>query len=77
MALDQALYDLPEDYYSRYLERVQAVTLEQANASVQNRLSVDDILVTVVGTNSVIGDAVRDAVVGLASAEVVPFDRVD
>ncbi|HEX3851632.1 MAG TPA: insulinase family protein, partial [Polyangiaceae bacterium] len=77
LALDQALYDLPEDYYSRYLERVQAVTLEQANASVQNRLSVDDILVTVVGTNSVIGDAVRDAVVGLASAEVVPFDRVD
>jgi zinc protease len=77
LALDQALYDLPEDYYSRYLERVQAVTLEQANASVQNRLSVDDILVTVVGTNSLIGDAVRDAVVGLASAEVVPFDRVD
>src|SRR5450432_649116 len=74
LALDQALYDLPEDYYSRYLERVQAVTLEQANASLQNRLSVDDILVTVVGTNSVIGDAVRDAVVGLASAEVVPFD---
>jgi zinc protease len=77
LALDQALYDLPEDYYSRYLERVQAVTLDQANASVQNRLSVDDILVTVVGTNSLIGDAVRDAVVGLASAEVVPFDRVD
>ncbi|HEY5373203.1 MAG TPA: pitrilysin family protein [Polyangiaceae bacterium] len=77
LALDQALYDLPEDYYSRYLERVQAVTLDQANASVQNRLSVDDILVTVVGTNSVIGDAVRDAVVGLASAEVVPFDRID
>ncbi|HEY1535183.1 MAG TPA: pitrilysin family protein [Polyangiaceae bacterium] len=77
LALDQALYDLPEDYYSRYLERVQAVTLDQANASLQNRLSVDDILVTVVGTNSLIGDAVRDAVVGLASAEVVPFDRVD
>jgi zinc protease len=77
LALDQALYDLPEDYYSRYLERVQAVTLEQANASVQNRLSVDDILVTVVGTSSLIGDAVRDAVVDLASTEVVPFDRVD
>jgi zinc protease len=77
LALDQALYDLPEAYYSRYLEHVQAVTLEQANASLQNRLSVDDLLVTVVGTNSLIGDAVRDAIVGLASAEVVPFDRVD
>ena len=77
LALDQALYDLPEDYYTRYLERVQAVTLDQANAAVQNRLSVEDVLVTVVGTNSVIGDAVREAVVGLTSTEVVPVDRVD
>ncbi|MEP7051711.1 MAG: pitrilysin family protein [Pseudomonadota bacterium] len=77
LALDQSLYDLPEDYYSRYLERVQAVTLEEANASVRNRLSEDDLLVTVVGTESVIGDGVRDAISNLASAEVVPFDRVD
>jgi zinc protease len=77
LALDQALYDLPEDYYSRYLERVQAVTLEQANASVRNRLSEEDLLVTVVGTESLVGNAVREAVVGLASTEVVPFDRVD
>jgi zinc protease len=77
LALDQALYDLPEDYYSRYLERVQAVTLEQANASVRNRLSEEDLLVTVVGTESLVGNAVRQAVVGLASTEVVPFDRVD
>ncbi|MEO7037239.1 MAG: pitrilysin family protein [Polyangiaceae bacterium] len=77
LALDQTLYDLPEDYYSRYLERVQAVTLEQANASVRHRLSEDDLLVTVVGTESVIGNSVRDAISGLASSEVVPFDRVD
>lgn len=74
---DQALYDLPSDYYSRYLERVQAVTLEEANRSVQNRLSEEDLLVTVVGTESVIGDAVRGAIERLASSEVVPFDRVD
>jgi zinc protease len=74
---DQALYDLPNDYYSRYLERVQAVTLEEANAAVKKRLSDEDLLVTVVGTESVIGSAVREAIDRLASTEVVPFDRVD
>lgn len=77
LALDQALYGLPDDYYSRYIERVQAVTLEQANASVRERLSDEDVLVTVVGTEALIGPAVRDAVANLASAEVVAFDSVD
>jgi zinc protease len=77
LELDQALYDLPSDYYSRYTARVQAVTLEEANAAVQRRLSDQDLLVTVVGTESMIGNSVRDAIDGLASAEVVPFDRVD
>jgi zinc protease len=77
LELDQALYDLPSDYYTRYLERVQAVTLEEANGAVQKRLSEEDLLVTVVGTESVIGNAVRDAIDRLASTEVVPFDRVD
>ncbi|HWZ88843.1 MAG TPA: insulinase family protein, partial [Polyangiaceae bacterium] len=77
LELDQALYDLPRDYYSRYLERVQTVTLEECNLAVQKRLSDEDLLVTVVGTESVIGDAVRGAIDRLASSEVVPFDRVD
>ena len=77
LELDQALYDLPEDYYSRYLERVQAVTLEEANSAVKARLSVDDLLVTVVGTESLIGEPVRAAIDELTSAEVVPFDRVE
>ena len=45
LELDQTLYDLPEDYYSRYTERVQAVTLEQANLAASKaairRRSVD------------------------------------
>ena len=77
LALDQALYDLPEDYYSRYLERVQAVTLEQVNAALKQRLSEENLLVTVVGTESVIGESVRAAVDNLASSEVVAFDAVD
>jgi zinc protease len=77
LALDQALYDLPEDYYSRYLERVNAVTLDEANASVQTRLSDEALLIVVVGTESLVGTSVREAVSNLASSEVVAFDSVD
>lgn len=77
LAMDQAMYDLPEDYYSHYLERVHAVTLEQANASLQRRLSEENLLITVVGTESVIGVPVREAIANLTSTEVVAFDSVD
>jgi zinc protease len=77
LELDQTLYDLPADYYAHYLERVQAVTLEQVNQAVQKRLSDEDLLITVVGTESAIGSAVREAVSNLASTEVVAFDSAD
>jgi zinc protease len=77
LELDQTLYDLPADYYSRYTERVQSVTLEQANLALRKRLSEDNLLITVVGTESVIGTSVREAVSNLASTEVVAFDSVD
>jgi len=77
LELDQTLYDLPENYYAHYLERVQAVTLEQVNQAVQNRISEEDLLITVVGTESAIGNSVREAVTDLASTEVVAFDSAD
>lgn len=74
LALDAELYDLPPDYYESYLDRVQAVTLEQANAALQRRLSPSDLLITVVGTESEIGTDVRQAIDDLVDVEVVPFD---
>jgi zinc protease len=74
LLLDSALYGLPAGYYEEYVERVKSVTLEAANASVVQRLSEDDLLVTVVGTASQIQDAVKNAVPNLASSEVVPYD---
>lgn len=74
LKLDELLYDLPPDYHERYTERVEAVTLEQANAAVSERISERDLLVVVVGTEREIGGAVRDAIDDLASVEVVPFD---
>lgn len=74
LAVEEALYDLPAGYHATYLERVRAVTVDEANAAVQKRIDPDRLLVTVVGTESEIGDAVREAIDGLSSQELVPYD---
>jgi zinc protease len=74
LKLDTALYELPENYYSGYLETLRGVTLEQANEAVRARLSDENLLVTVVGTESVLGEGVRKAVRGLATHKTVRYD---
>jgi zinc protease len=74
LLLDSALYGLPAGYYEDYIERIKAVSLENANASVVQRISEDDLLVTVVGTAPQIGDAIKSAIPNLASSEIVPYD---
>ncbi|HEY3497456.1 MAG TPA: pitrilysin family protein [Polyangiaceae bacterium] len=74
LALDAELYELPEGYYERYLEHLQAVTLEQANQALRERLSDDDLLISIVGTESEVGAAVREAIPNLAKSEVVRYD---
>ena len=74
LLLDSALYGLPPGYYEEYVDRVSAVTLEQANAAVSERISETNLLVSVVGTEGQIGEAVRKAVPDLTSTEVVAFD---
>jgi len=74
LLLDSALYGLPAGYYEQYIERIKGITLEAANASVVQRLSEDDLLVTVVGTAPQIGDAIKSAIPNLASSEIVPYD---
>ena len=72
--LESELYDLPADYHERYVERVESVGLEDANEAVRARIPFDDLLVTVVGTESEVGGAVRDAIPRLKDADTVPFD---
>lgn len=74
LQLDSALYSLPEGYYENYLEHVKAVTLEQVNEAIRTRISDQDLLVTVVGTEKDVGDDIRKAIAGLSQSEVVPFD---
>jgi zinc protease len=72
--LEEILYDLPEGYHDTYLQRVEAVTLEAANAAVQRRISEDDLVVGVVGTHAELGAAIGDAIAGLKETTVEPYD---
>ncbi len=74
LTLDELLNDLPTGYHQAFVSRLQEVTLEQANAAIQNRISLKHLLVVVVGTHSVIGEAVREAIPNLDVDSVVPFD---
>ncbi len=72
--LEAELFSLPEGYHEKYLERVEAVTVESANAAVRARISEDDLVIGVVGTHSEIGEAIAAAIPNLASVTVAPFD---
>ncbi|CAN5119980.1 hypothetical protein BH09MYX1_BH09MYX1_68030 [soil metagenome] len=72
--LDVELLSLPADYHSGWLDKLRAVTVDQANAALRDLLSTDDLLVTVVGTAKEILTPVTEASAGLGSTEVVAFD---
>jgi zinc protease len=74
LKLDATLYELPDNYYEQYTAALNAVTLEQANQAVAARLSDENLLVTVVGTEDNVGKDVRDAVANLASAKSIRYD---
>jgi len=74
LKLDATLYDLPAGYYENYTDHLRAVTHEQANAALRERLSDENLLIALVGTDSNVGDGVRAAIPRLASSELVPYD---
>jgi zinc protease len=74
LRLDELLNDLSLGLHDEFAARIAAVTLEQANASIQNRISLENLAVIVVGTHAAIGEDVRRAVPNLTSDRVVAFD---
>lgn len=73
LLLDEHLHALPENYHKAFAERVAAVTLEQANEAVKKRISLDDIVIAVVGTASELADAVSKAIPRLQSVEIIDY----
>ena len=73
--LDVELLDLPRSYYAEYIERVNAVTVDEVNAALRRRLSADDLLIAVVATAETLRAPLEAAIPRLRHTRVVPFDR--
>ncbi len=72
--LDIDLFDLPADYHTHYVDHVESITLDQVNQAIQNRISSDALVVSVVGTHAEIGESVAKSIPGLTKVEVVAYD---
>ncbi len=68
------LLDLPEDYYTRYLDRLGAVTLDEVNAALRKRLKTRDLILSVVCTASELRAPLEEAIPHLRGTTVLPFD---
>lgn len=55
-AINMERYDLPADYYSTYLQRLNDLTVDQVNASAKKLLKPDNMYITIVGNGSEIQD---------------------
>lgn len=75
LLLDEHLHALPKDYHKTFTNKVAALTLEQVNAAVKRRISLDNLLITVVGTATDIADDIEKVIPRLNAAQVIPFDR--
>lgn len=74
-AIELDLLDLPSHYFSRYVERINAVTCDEVNRALKQRFDPSNLTLCVVGTEAVLGEALR-ALPGLTSVEVTPFDSL-
>lgn len=77
LSLDRFVYDLPDDYHSKYLDRISAITKADVDAALRRRLSATNIEITVLGTFSEIGRDIERAIPDLRETVVVPFDQPD
>lgn len=70
-ALNTARYNLPEDYYATYLEKLNAVTVEDVQAMAKKYLRPDNLYITVVGNR----EEVAESLTGFdADGEISYFD---
>src|SRR5690554_5647339 len=57
-AINIARYGLPEDYYSSYLQRLNALTVEDINAAAKKYIQPDNMYITIVGNGKEFKDKV-------------------
>jgi zinc protease len=65
---DLFVYDLSPDYYSKYPERIEEVTVDQTLAAARKYLSPDKLMVVAVGDRSKIEPTLRTLMLGPVEA---------
>jgi len=73
-ALERELFHLPDDFHERFVDHVDAVSLDDANAAIARRISADDLWISVTATEAAIGTELRDAAGPLVESIVDPYD---
>lgn len=72
--LEADAYGLPPGYHERYVERVKAVTKDEADEAVRRRLDPSRLVIALVGTHAALGATIEKAAGALDSCTVLPFD---
>src|SRR5690606_24945253 len=75
LLLDEHIHALPEHYHRTFADRVAAVTLDDANAAVRQRISTENLVVTVVGTAAEIQADLVKAIPNLTTQQVIDYTR--
>lgn len=71
--LTSAIYGLPDDYWTHYRERIQALTIEQVKKAVQGHITPDKFTITVVGNAKVFSEALK----AYGPVTIIPAGQVD
>jgi zinc protease len=74
LPFEEALYDLPPGYHTKYVSHVEAVGTKDINQALASRIKLHDLVVGAVITNDETGAALAKAIPSLASTTVLPQD---
>ncbi len=74
LALDELLLELPCDYYRHYADRVQQVTLAQANDALRRRIDPKRLVVAAVCSESSVQQALAESIADLSTSEHLSYD---
>lgn len=74
LAQDEVMLELEPGYHERFPERVQAVTVKEANEAIKRRIDLDRLLIVVLGTVKDIETDVKRAAGDAFTSNVVAFD---
>lgn len=75
LAVDTALFRLPSEFYSRFVQQIGAVKRDQVNQALKKRISKLNLAIVMVATYEDIR-AQLESLPGIKSISVIPFDEI-